>query len=349
MNSLYEYELSHAATVLCRDLLGLKEKETCLVTADTESDLRVVNVTAAAAFDCGAKPMVVTIPAPHGVGRAADPMLPAGPLTAALSEADAWIEYNNKWLLYSTPYEEALRKNKRLRHKCLVGMTADMMVRCIGRVDHAALSEFLKRVLDLTVKTRRWRFTTPAGEEVEFENSTDGNRVYGMDDGYARDPGSHFMSGQIGWTPAWETIRGTIVFDGSVVPPLCLVKEPVALDIEKGRVVRIEGGAEAKTFEQWLKSFDDPQMFVLAHTCWGFNPGAVLTGKILEDERVWGSTEWGLGEIGSCLVKPEGIPAASHADGICLNTSAWLDGEQFLAEGKVVYPGVDDLLKRLGR
>lgn len=349
MNNLYEFELPHAAGVLCRDLLGLKEGETCLITADTESDRRVVDATAAAAYSCGAKPMVVTIPAPHGVGKAADPMLPTGPLTAALSEADVWIEYNNKWLLYSTPYEEALKKNKRLRHQCLVGMTADMMVRCIGRVDHTVLSEFLEMVTKLTVKTRRWRFTTPAGEDLEFENSKDDNRVYGMDDGYALDPGSHFMSGQIGWTPEWETIRGTIVFDGSIVPPVGLLKEPVTLGVEKGRVVRIEGGAEAKTFEQWLSSFDDPQMFVLAHVCWGFNPGAALSGDILEDERVWGATEWGLGEIGSCLVKPDGIPAASHTDGISLNTSAWLDGEQFLSEGKVVHPAFSGLLKRLRR
>ena len=90
-------------------------------------------------------------------------------------------------------------------------------------------------------------------------------------------------------------------------------------------------------------------MFVLAHVCWGFNPGARLTGNILEDERVWGATEWGLGSIGSCLVLPDGIPAASHTDGICLNTSAWLDGEQVLEEGRVVYPALLDLSRKLGR
>ena len=108
MADLYEYELGHASAVLCRELIGLKRDETCVITADTESDIRVVNATASAAFGCGAKPMVVTIPAPLGVGKAADPMLPSGPLTAALKDADVWIELNNKWLLYSTPYDIAL-------------------------------------------------------------------------------------------------------------------------------------------------------------------------------------------------------------------------------------------------
>lgn len=347
MSDLYEYELGHASAVLCRDLLGLKEGETCIITADTESDFRVVNATASAAFSCGAKPMVITIPAPLGVGKAADPMLPSGALTAALKEADVWIEFNNKWLLYSTPYDIALEENRKLKHQCLVGMTSEMMVRCIGRIDHRLLSEFLKRVKDLTVRAKQWRFTTPAGEDVEFENSADKNRVYGMDDGYAREPGSHMMSGQIGWTPEWDTINGTIVFDGSISPPIGLLSEPVSLEVKRGKVERIEGGKEARVFESWLKSFDDPQMLILAHVCWGFNPGAKLTGEILEDERVWGATEWGLGNIGSCLVLPDGISAASHTDGICLNTSAWLDGEQLLREGEVVHPDLSDMAREL--
>lgn len=349
MNAHYEYELGHAAGLLCKDLIGLKEGETCVITADTESDFRVVNATAAAAFSCGAKPMVITIPAPLGVGKAADPMLPSGALTAVLKEADAWIEFNNKWLLYSTPYDVALEENRRLRHLCLVGMNAEMMVRCIGRVDHGVLGDFLAMLYELTVRTKKWRFTTPAGEDIEFENSASKNRVYGMDDGCAKAPGSHMMSGQIGWTPEWETINGTIVFDGSISPPIGLLSQPVSLRIKKGRVERIEGGKDAREFETWLKSFEDPQMFVLAHVCWGFNPGAKLTGDILEDERVWGATEWGLGNVGSCLVQPDGIPAASHTDGICLNTSAWLDGEQVLREGEVVHPGLGDLARGLGK
>ncbi len=112
---------------------------------------------------------------------------------------------------------------------------------------------------------------------------------------------------------------------------------------------KIEGGKEAREFESWLGGFDDPQMFVLAHVCWGFNPGAKLGGSVLEDERVWGSTEWGLGNIGSCLIEPDGIPAASHTDGICLNTSAWLDGEMVLDEGRVVHPDLIGLSKKLGK
>ncbi|NLS44332.1 MAG: aminopeptidase, partial [Firmicutes bacterium] len=46
---LYEYELGKAADTLTRELFQLKPGETFVITADTESSLRVVNATAAAA------------------------------------------------------------------------------------------------------------------------------------------------------------------------------------------------------------------------------------------------------------------------------------------------------------
>ena len=348
MSNLYEYELGRAADILCRELFGLENGETCVITADTESDWRVVNATARAVFSCGAKPMVITLASPLGVGKAADEMLPVEALTACLKNTDAWIELNNQWLLYSTPCNTAMKENRKLRHICLAGLNADMMVRCIGRVNYPVLGEFLDRVYGMTVAAKHWRLTTPAGEDIEFENSINSNRIYGIDNGYADKPGSHMMSGQIGWTPEFDTINGTIVFDGSLTPPCGLLNKPVSLEIDKGKVVRIKGGREAGRLESWLKNFDDPQMFVLAHVCWGFNPGARLTGDIVEDERVWGATEWGLGHIGSCLIRPDGIPAASHSDGISLNTSVWLDGVHVLDKGKVVHKDLAPLAKKLG-
>jgi len=79
-------------------------------------------------------------------------------------------------------------------------------------------------------------------------------------------------------------------------------------------------------------------MFKMAHIAYGFNPGAILTGNVVEDERVWGCTEWGIGYVSPVDAPPAGQDAASHTDGICLNTSVWLDGKQFLEEGHVVDP-----------
>jgi leucyl aminopeptidase (aminopeptidase T) len=340
----YEFELGKAADILCRELFKLKEGECLVITADTESDMRVVNATARAAFSCGAKPLVLINAAPLGVSKEADKDLPLEALTAVLKSADAWVEYNNKWLLYSTPYEIALQENKKLRHLALAGMNVDMMVRCIGRVNYPILRKFQEKIAELTGRAHHVRMTTPAGTNVEFDNYPDQKIVLEL--GYADTPGSHMMSGQIGWMPRLETVNGTIVFDGSTNPPLGLLKEPVFLTIKNGEIVKLEGGWEAKEYERWLKSFNHPQMLKLAHIDYGFNPGARLSGNCVEDERVWGATEWGIGYIGQFFV-PEGVDAPSHSDGICLNSSVWLDERQIMRQGEVLEPELKKLAKEL--
>lgn len=345
MTQLYAYELPLAADILMRDMFRLQPGETIIITADTESDERVVNAAAASAFALGAKPMVIWLPAPRGVGKAADPALPVEALAGALCQADAWVEFNNQWLLYSTPYEIAVEKNKKLRYICLVGMNADMLVRVIGRVDRPALSAFLHRLADMTARARHMRITTPAGTDLEFTLLP--SRAVTCDDGDASRPGVHMLAGQIAFFPDFDSINGTLVFDGALTPPCGLLSAPVVLQVARGRVVDISGGAQAREFAAWLASFGHPDMYRLAHGCYGFNPGARLTGNILEDERVWGCTEWGLGYLSPMDAPPCGIDAPSHCDGICLNSSVWLDGVPITDRGEVVHPELRPLADKL--
>jgi len=41
--------------------------------------------------------------------------------------------------------------------------------------------------------------------------------------------------------------------------------------------------------------------------------------------------------------------AVSHADGICLNSTVWLDDQLLLKEGKVVHPELVDLAIKMGK
>lgn len=347
MFGLYEYELGKAADILVKDLFRLRPGEVIAITADTESDFRVVNTVARAAYAADAKPIIILTPAPLGVGKSADPMLPVEALTALLKEVDAWVEFNNKWLLYSTPWDIALRENKKLRYLCLVGMNADMMVHCICRVQYSILKEFLLKVADLNQEAEHILVRTPSGTKVSFENNKSIRIV--AETGYADTPGPHFMAGQVGWAPKFDTIEGVIVFDCSLSPPIGLLKEPVTLIVHKGKIEDIKGGREASEFKRWLEGFNDPNMFLMSHDDCGFHPNAKPTGNILEDERIWGCIEWGIGSVIPALLPPEGRLAASHADGICLYSSIWLDNVQMLDKGRVVHPELIELAKKLGK
>ena len=345
---LYQYELGKVSKILTEELFNLKPGETFVITANTESDQRVVDATASAAFAIGAKPMVIWMASPLGNSKAADPMLPIESLAGALKGADAWVEYNKQSMVFSTPYQIAMKNNIKLRHLSLNGLDSAAMVRCIGRVDFKILRDFLQGVADATKKAKQMRMTTPAGGDVEF-NNVPGRPFAPIGDGYADEPGTHFMAGQVAWLPERESINGTIVFDGAINFPCGILNEPVTLTLKSGKIVKIEGGSQAREFEEWLDSFKHPQMRGIAHATYGFLPGAILSGGVAEDERIWGSTCWGIGAIMSDFLPPNGIIAPSHTDGLCLNTSTWLDGKLFIDKGEILDPKLKELAEKLGK
>lgn len=344
---LYEYELGKAADILTGELFKLKPGETFVITADTESNPHVVNATARAAFSIGAKPMVIWLASPLGVGKVADPMLPVDSLVGALKGADAWVEFNNQWLLYSTPHEIAMKENKKLRYLNMVGMNPDMMVRCIGRVNHPTLKTFLEKAAKKIRSAEKIHMSSPGGTDLEFKNVE--GRGAMVRDGYADKPGTYMMAGFIAWAPDLDSVNGTLVFDGSVVPPCGKLEEPIRCTIEAGKFVKFEGGTQARQLEMYLKGLNHPQMLRLAHSSFGFHPGAKLTGDIVEDERIWGCTEWGLGQVGAHLIPPDGISAPSHTDGQSLNSTVILDGRLFTEKGEVIDPELKELAKKLGK
>jgi len=63
---------------------------------------------------------------------------------------------------------------------------------------------------------------------------------------------------------------------------------------------------------------------------------------------VWGTTEWGFGYQGP-MFKGNMREAVSLADGICLNSSVWVDDTQILDRGKVVHPELVKLAQAMGK
>ena len=336
-------ELQKSADILVKDIMGAKAGESIAITADTATDMNIVDAVARAAYSCGAKPMIIQTVKTEGNGKAADKDLPLEPLTAALSKADVWIELNTSWIFYSSAYEQATKINKELRYICLVEMEPEVMCRLIGGFDANKLTPFMKEIARMSGAAKVMRISTPAGTDVGFE--IEPKHLLCCDSGDASVPGIHMMPGQINIVPRWETINGTITFDGSLTPPLGLLESPIHLTVEKGVVNKVTGESmQASMFRDWLASFEDPNMYRMAHVCYGLNPGARLCGNIVEDERIWGCTEWGIGYVSPIDAPPYGIDAKSHCDGICLSSSVWLDGVQIMDKGELVHEELKKLL-----
>ncbi len=342
-----EFEIAKAAKVLTEELLALKPGEIFVITADTLSNERIVNATAAAAHALGAKPMVIWTATPEGPGPMVDGFLPSAAIKAALEKADAWVEYNFQYILYSDICISSFKTNKKLRELVLPCMDEDVFVRMFAKTDFPALKDFMEAVTRKTEAAKEIRLTSKLGMDVTFKNVS--GWPICCDTGHAFTPGIHQLAGQIGWEPDFDSVNGMIVFDGSLVPQIGVCDEPVKVHMQDGVIVKIEGGSAARSWESFLKGFNDPQMFRVSHVCYGFHPAAKLAGFLGEDERVWGCTQWGFGSIGPCPKYPDGKPAASHTDGVSLNTTVWLDGAKITEDGQVVDPELKALAAKLGK
>jgi len=350
--NILDMELGKTAYVVINKLCKVKPRESVLITIDGLEEFRVAEEVAKAAEAADAKVMVAWHSTPPGYGKVGDPYLPDS-LMAAIPNTDVWIELNNQWLLYNTAWDIAMKPaaegRGRVRYLFLGGLNIDQIVRCVGKIDIDTQAKFQDTLVDMTQKGRKMRITTPAGTDVSFENHPDRPVTNEL---FADKPGPHFLLGQIGWAPIEETINGTIVYDGSYSgggeADLGVLKSPIRVTMKSGKAVEFTGGPEAEAVKRWLQKLNDPNMYLAAHVCYGFNPGARLSGLCTEDERVWGSTEWGFGHQGP-MFKAKGITAVSHADGICLKSSVWIDGRQIMDTGRLVHPELAALAKKLGK
>lgn len=348
MPSTLDLEIAVGAYKVVRDLLKIKKGESLLITIDSVGFWRIAEETAKAGEALGAKVMVAWHSTPPGYGKVGDPYLPDS-LHAAIPNTDAWVEYNNQWLLYSSPWEKALTNPDRVRYLFLGGLNEDQFVRCVAKVNLDLQDEFQNTIIDLTKKARKMRITNSAGTDVTFEN--DPKRPV-RSELWAHKPGATFLMGQMGWAPIETSVNGVIAFNGSFSgggeADLGVLTEPIAFHVKNGTITDITGGEKGKFLNGWFKRLNDPLMYKVAHVCYGFNPGARLSGLCTEDERVWGSTEWGFGYQGP-FFEGAGNNAITHVDGICLNSSVWCDEQQIMAEGKLVHPKLAELAVKMGK
>jgi len=328
-----------AANVLVRDLLRLKKGETVIVYGDPGADASVVRATVDAVEARGGVALEVwyRIKGPPGTE-------PPAPMAEAMRKADVLVEFARTYLITTRAFQRAMDAGT--RHLCLTGMDGDMMTRCIGNVSLPALKAFGVALQKMTGKAREIRVTSRAGTDLRFEV---GRRPIILDTGECVVPGRDcYLGGQISWAALEGTIEGSLVLDGTVWPPdpLAPLREPIRLELAKGRIVSIGGGEAAKILRDWIDHFHDRKMSHVAHFCFGFNPGAGITGKILEDERAFGVFVTG---FGSQMASFKGgfTLAKSHIDGVTMKPSVFFDGEPVEKDGSFVHSKLAPLQERL--
>ena len=336
-------ELARGALKLVRDVMLVRGSENVVITYDTVVDERVIKAVANAVYAIDAVPSIVYYPLASGFYNE-----PPVPVAGAIAGADVWIEFAYASIMLGEAYRQAVDING-ARYINLTGMDTKMMVDCIANVNYdkvIELGEYLKSMIEnadeILIKSKNG---------TDLHGRMQGRKVRHSGQKATKKGYPVMLCGQISWCPIENSIEGTIVFDGAIFPPeeLGALNNNVVLEFEKGRIIDVTGeGSDANIFNSWLLSLNDSNMYRLAHYSLGFNPGVKnISGRIVEDERVFGCMEFGIGSQGKAI-GGEHWKAASHTDGVVLRPTIILDGRTIEEDGVYVDPTACLLAKELG-
>lgn len=204
--------------------------------------------------------------------------------------------------------------------------------------------EMLARVMGADLKLLRKRGasvgrTLGAGAEARITCERGSDLRLGLMDRTAIvDAGALNMRGAFGNIPCGEafiaplegTTEGTLVVDGSIAA-IGKLAEPVELTVREGRLTEASGADGSHLMDLLTEHGDDGTN--VAELGIGTNESAILTGNILEDEKILGTAHVAFGAsaaIGGTIQVPV------HLDCVMLRPTVEIDGAPVVHAGELV-------------
>lgn len=335
MNYL-KVELTRVARIIL-DRANVQKGENLLIISETASEHEVVDAVFGVAYDMDVIPALVVIPT-RGVQMVEPPDI----LAAAMMAADIAITLIPFESLdcYTKTFRDMLRGGTRVLG--FQGATVNNAIKWLLHCDFRKTDKRCEILTNLFSNARVIKVRSPGGTQISAHL---GKRPVANDPGKVEKPGdeNYLPAACVNIAPLEDSWEGIAVFDALVSPPVGLVKNPVTVEVEKGRITKISGKEEARHFEDWLNSFEDENMFRPCHVGSGVNPDfKEFTGHKLTDERISGAVIIGFGTNDlPCFGGT--IRAKAHTDGLMRDASIYLDDEPILLDGKFVHPEFQEI------
>jgi leucyl aminopeptidase (aminopeptidase T) len=304
------------ATVVGR-CLAVKPGENVLVIVDDRT-VELGHSLRRAALDAGADATLVVITERESHGAE-----PPAPVAAAMAAADVFIAPTTKSLSHTQARKAANEAGA--RGATLPGVTADMLGRLMS-VDYDKLSRRCRAVAALLDAADEAYMFCPRGSDITFDLS---GRPGLPDDGLLVEPGAFgnlpcgegYIAPVSGAGPLWVA---TTPADGVLL-------EPALLTVENGRLEAATPGPGERFLAHLLQYGKEGTN--LAELGVGTNPKAILTGNVLEDEKILGTVHVAFGAsaaIGGTVSVP------IHEDVVVLAPTLEIGGTRVLDEGRWV-------------
>lgn len=315
-------ELEQAVETVVGRCLRVQSGETVLVVADPGSTAIGAALLEAARAAGGDAVLTILPPNP---GRGTEP--PA-PVAAALAAADVFIAP----CLPSLSHTSARKRACELGHRgaTLPGVTADMLARLMS-TDFDALAGRCRAVAALLTGADDAHVTCPRGTDLHLD-------LRGRDG--ISDEGDLAAPGAFGNLPCGEGFASPAGGDGTIatsaLAEVGLTDEPVLLTVRDGALTGAGGaGDAAQRFRDALDAHG-PRGRNLAEIGVGTNDRATVTGNILEDEKILGTTHIAFGAsagIGGTITVPVHLDVVIFEPSLWIGDTQVLDGGQWLLDG----------------
>jgi leucyl aminopeptidase (aminopeptidase T) len=311
-----------APSAAALDCLGVGQADSVLIVFNEEKRA-IAEALASAAEPRAGSVMLLEFPVVSRDGEE-----PPGEVAEALLAADVVLAPTSRSLSQTKARRDATAHGVRIAS--LPTITEEIFLRAMP-VNYAQLKRTSESVAAHLTAASRAHVTSAAGTDIWL--SLDG-RTGRSDDGDLKAPGAfgNLPAGE-GYVAPMETVGdGTIVVDGSLAG-YGLLPAPVRVIVRDGRIVEAGTGIGESLLA--LLDAGGEHGRAVAELGIGTNPAAVLTGNVLEDEKVVGTahlafgTSAGLGGINI---------AGVHIDGVLLQPTIDLDGARVLENGHLLVP-----------
>ena len=301
----------------------VKVGEKVLIASDQDK-INIANVIAEACVMREIEPIILSM-IPRKTHGEEPPVL----YTAALKEADVVFAATSFSLFHTNARIEACKKG--VRWVNLPGFSMHMLRKGGLFVDFHKQREKVEKIGKILSSGSLVQVITDKGTDIQF--SIEGRDAI-VESGISDQPGMVNSPPDIECciAPLEGTAEGKIVIDGSIVlPGLGPLKEDIVLQVLKGFVKKIEGSQEAMLFKKILNKAKEKEVFNIGEFGIGLNPKCKICGSMLEDEGVYGTIHFGIGDnhtMGGC------IESSMHTDVVVKNPTVLIDKKIVIKSGK---------------
>jgi len=235
---------------------------------------------------------------------------------------DVQILITSKSLTHTNTTKKAVSKGARII--TMPGITEDILNRCID-VDYDEMNKLGNKIREMLLNSREVKVTTRNGTNVTLSV----RNVRGKNEGDFTQKGvyGNLPSGEIDSGVVEGSVNGRLVIDGSMAG-LGVLENPLILEVRNGYVVKIEG----KKSDELKRILDSvgKEAYKIAEFGIGINPKAIVSGNVLEDEKVKGTVHFALGND-TTYGGTNNIPL--HLDGIIQDATIDVDGKRIVENG----------------